>query len=148
MLNDTLPDWERVLASAAHLQRILPDAVLVGGSASALYAEHRLSTDADHVLTDLKLNGIPGSQGRAKGGLPQSPLARWRKMPRECILIIDDSARVAEFLTDVLAVPRAWSSRPSAWACAIISPNPLRWTSCWRRWVEPWKSAGCALTSG
>jgi len=54
MLNDILPDWERVLASAAHLQRILPDAVLVGGSASAVYAEHRLSTDADHVLTDLR----------------------------------------------------------------------------------------------
>jgi len=53
-LNDILPDWERVLASAAHLQRILPDAVLVGGSASAVYAEHRLSTDADHVLTDLR----------------------------------------------------------------------------------------------
>jgi hypothetical protein len=53
-LNDILPDWERVLASAAHLQRILPAAVLVGGSASAVYAEHRLSTDADHVLTDLR----------------------------------------------------------------------------------------------
>ena len=25
MPNDTLPDWERVLASAAHLQRILPE---------------------------------------------------------------------------------------------------------------------------
>jgi len=54
MPNDTLPDWEQVLASAARLQRILPDAVLVGGSASALYAAHRLSTDADHVLTDLR----------------------------------------------------------------------------------------------
>lgn len=54
MQNDTLPEWEKVLTSAARLQRILPDAVLVGGTASALYAEHRLSTDADHVLTDLK----------------------------------------------------------------------------------------------
>lgn len=54
MRNSTLPEWERVLSSAAHLQRILPDAVLVGGTASALYAEHRLSTDADHVLTDLR----------------------------------------------------------------------------------------------
>ena len=54
MSNENLPDWERVLASAAHLQRILPDAVLVGGSASAVYAEHRLSTDADHILTDLR----------------------------------------------------------------------------------------------
>ena len=54
MPNDTWPDWEQVLASAARLQRILPGAVLVGGSASALYAEQRLSTDADHVLTDLR----------------------------------------------------------------------------------------------
>ena len=49
-----LPDWERVLSSAAHLQRIFPDAVLVGGTASAIYAEHRFSRDADHVLTDLR----------------------------------------------------------------------------------------------
>jgi len=54
MPNDTLPDWEQVLTSAAHLQRILPDAILVGGSASAVYAAHRLSTDADHILTDLR----------------------------------------------------------------------------------------------
>lgn len=38
MSNDTLPDWERVLSAAAHLQRILPGAVLVGGSAAAVYA--------------------------------------------------------------------------------------------------------------
>ena len=49
-----LPDWELVLSSAARLQRILPDAVLVGGTASAIYAEHRLSCDADHILTDLR----------------------------------------------------------------------------------------------
>jgi len=54
MPNDTLPDWEKVLSSAARLQRILPEAVLVGGTASALYAEHRMSVDADHVLTDLR----------------------------------------------------------------------------------------------
>ncbi|MHB1942280.1 MAG: nucleotidyl transferase AbiEii/AbiGii toxin family protein [Acidiferrobacteraceae bacterium] len=48
-----LPDWELVLSSAARLQRILPDAVLVGGTASAVHAEHRFSRDADHVLTDL-----------------------------------------------------------------------------------------------
>jgi hypothetical protein len=55
MPNETLPEWEQVLAAAAHLQRILPDAVLVGGTASAVYARHRLSTDADHVVTDLRL---------------------------------------------------------------------------------------------
>src|SRR4030042_3671242 len=47
-------DWEKVLFAAAYLQKILPQAVLVGGSASALLARHRISLDADHVLTDLK----------------------------------------------------------------------------------------------
>lgn len=54
MPNDTWPDWEQVLSAAARLQRILPEAILVGGTAAALYAEHRLSTDADHVLPDLR----------------------------------------------------------------------------------------------
>ena len=54
MPTGTLPDWERVLSAAAHLQRIVPGAILVGGSAAAVYAEHRLSTDADHVLPDLR----------------------------------------------------------------------------------------------
>jgi hypothetical protein len=53
MPNNTLPEWERVLSSAAHLQQIFPNAVLVGGTASALHAQHRVSRDADHVLTDL-----------------------------------------------------------------------------------------------
>lgn len=53
MLPDALPEWERLLSSAARLQKILPSAVLVGGSAAALHVRHRFSKDADHVLTDL-----------------------------------------------------------------------------------------------
>jgi hypothetical protein len=49
-----LPEWELVLSSAARLQRILPDAVLVGGTASAIHAKHRFSYDADHILADLR----------------------------------------------------------------------------------------------
>jgi len=49
-----LPDWEAVLSAAARLQSLLPQAVLVGGTASALYAGHRFSRDADHVLVDLR----------------------------------------------------------------------------------------------
>ena len=49
-----LPDWERVLSAAARLQEILPGAVLVGGTAAALHARHRMSRDADHVLGDLR----------------------------------------------------------------------------------------------
>ena len=54
MHKDTLPDWEKIISAAAHLQRIIPDAVLVGGTASVLYAGHRLSVDADHVIKDLR----------------------------------------------------------------------------------------------
>lgn len=50
-----LPEWERLLSSAARLQEILPGAVLVGGTAAAIHAEHRFSLDADHVLTDLRV---------------------------------------------------------------------------------------------
>ena len=49
-ITSELPEWEEVLSAAAHLQRILPDAVLVGGTAAAIYAGHRLSTDADHII--------------------------------------------------------------------------------------------------
>lgn len=48
------PDFDEVLAAAARLQEILDGAVLVGGSAAAHHAGHRVSFDDDHVLTDLR----------------------------------------------------------------------------------------------
>ncbi len=50
----TQDDWERVLSAAAYVQQIVPDAILVGGSAAAIYAKHRFSADDDHVVADLK----------------------------------------------------------------------------------------------
>jgi len=47
------PTLMRVLRSAARLQELVPDAVLVGGTAAALYAGHRDSYDHDHDLADL-----------------------------------------------------------------------------------------------
>ena len=47
------PRLRRVMESAARLQSVVPDAVLVGGSAAALHAGHRDSLDHDHVLADL-----------------------------------------------------------------------------------------------
>lgn len=47
------PELLRVLESAARLQEVIPDAVLVGGSAAALWASHRSSYDHGHVLADL-----------------------------------------------------------------------------------------------
>lgn len=54
--SDLHADLEEVLESAAALQELVPDAVLVGGSAAALYAGHRASYDHDHVLTRLREN--------------------------------------------------------------------------------------------
>ena len=47
------PQFLALLESAAHLQRLVPGAVLVGGSAAILYANHRESRDHDHDLADL-----------------------------------------------------------------------------------------------
>jgi hypothetical protein len=53
-LAGTSPELLAVLESASRLQQMVPDAVLVGGSAAALYAGHRDSYDHGHVLTDLR----------------------------------------------------------------------------------------------
>ena len=47
------PGLLEVLESASKLQQVVPDAVLVGGSAAALWANHRESYDHDHVISDL-----------------------------------------------------------------------------------------------
>ncbi|MFT4036428.1 MAG: hypothetical protein QM679_12715 [Patulibacter sp.] len=52
-LSSASPELLAVLESAAKLQRVVPDAVLVGGSAAALHARHRTSFDHDHVLPEL-----------------------------------------------------------------------------------------------
>jgi hypothetical protein len=48
------PKWDDVLRAAARLQALVPDAVLVGGSAAATHAAHRVSFDDDHDLDDLR----------------------------------------------------------------------------------------------
>ena len=54
MPDKPIPEWELLLSSAAHLQKIIPGAVIVGGTAAATFAHHRISVDHDHVLTDLR----------------------------------------------------------------------------------------------
>lgn len=62
---------QEVLESAARLQQVVPDAVLVGGSAAALHAGHRESFAHDHVLVDLDqryaqvLEAVEASEGWA-----------------------------------------------------------------------------------
>ena len=50
----SMSDLDAVLQSAARLQRLVPDAVLVGGSAAAFHARHRDSFDHDHIVRDLE----------------------------------------------------------------------------------------------
>lgn len=75
-MSDTL---DAVLASAARLQQVVPDAVLVGGSAAALYAQHRDSYDHDHVLRDLQhryaavLEAVESTDGWATSVRASSP---------------------------------------------------------------------------
>jgi hypothetical protein len=52
-IGDRDPRFIALLESAAHLQRLVPGAVLVGGAAAILYADHRESRDHDHVVADL-----------------------------------------------------------------------------------------------
>lgn len=65
--------------SAAKLQRVAPDAVLVGGSAAAFYAGHRKSFDHDHVVQNLQarydavlesLSGLEGWLMNARASKP------------------------------------------------------------------------------
>ncbi|MBI3374618.1 MAG: hypothetical protein HY017_23070 [Betaproteobacteria bacterium] len=70
-----LPGWETLLAHAAILQRRVPGAVLVGGTAAALHAGHRISFDHDHVIDDLS-----GNYGAAIAALES--IAGWRTSRR------------------------------------------------------------------
>lgn len=49
-----LAGWERLLSAERHLQALVPGSVLVGGTAAALHAQHRVSMNGDHVLADLR----------------------------------------------------------------------------------------------
>lgn len=50
---NTVEEWERVIEAAARVQRVVPEAVLVGDTASALHCAHRFSADDDHVVKGL-----------------------------------------------------------------------------------------------
>ena len=47
-------EMQAVFEAAARLQELVPDAVLVGGTAAAHHAGHRVSLDDDHFVADLR----------------------------------------------------------------------------------------------
>ena len=46
--------WEDTLTAGVIAQKLVGDGIAVGGTATTLYAGHRLSFDTDHLLMDLK----------------------------------------------------------------------------------------------
>lgn len=72
-----LPDWELVLSSAARLQRILPDAVLSGGTVSAIHAIVvpefetlvKLSPHEDDSMSEVKKRKVHSAEFKAKVGM-------------------------------------------------------------------------------
>jgi len=73
------PTMRKVSESAAKLQALVPDAILVGGSAAIIYARHRESFDHDHVVADLVsryqmvLDAVEASDGWATSVRASTP---------------------------------------------------------------------------
>lgn len=68
-------NWETLLAHAAILQAKVPSAILVGDTAAALHAGHRISFDHDHVLKDL-------TKRYDEANAALESIAGWRTMRR------------------------------------------------------------------
>jgi len=99
-------DFGALLESAAKLQELVPDAVLVGGTAAALHAGHRQSRDHDHVLADLRerfdtvLDAVEADDGWAL--IRERPLeVEQVELPSGATLrvpTIDETLRIKAFL--------------------------------------------------
>ena len=49
-------EWNEIIRAGIKAQELIEGSIAVGGTASALYAEHRISRDTDHLLMSLKEN--------------------------------------------------------------------------------------------
>lgn len=121
------PTLDSVLQSAAELQRVVPDAVLVGGAAAAMWAHHRDSFDHDHVVADLSeryldvLEAVEATDGWVTSVRASSPpltilgrlggieaglrqLRRTRPLEVERVRLDDDHVVVVPTLAETLRV--------------------------------------------
>lgn len=124
-------DWSIVLEAAARLQRLVPDAVLVGGSAAALHAGHRVSFDDDHVVDhllsrfDSVLAALEDSRGWVTARVRRPVLILGsldgvetgvRNLIRTCPLEVEQ----VDVPTGTLRVPTlAEITRIKAWLCLV-----------------------------
>jgi len=51
---DEREEWNEIIRAAIKAQELVDGSILVGGTASALYAGHRVSRDADNILATLR----------------------------------------------------------------------------------------------
>ena len=49
-------EWNEIIQAGIKAQELIKGSIAVGGTASALYAKHRISRDTDHLLMSLKEN--------------------------------------------------------------------------------------------
>ena len=49
-------EWDEIIRAGIKAQELIEGSIAVGGTASALYAKHRISRDTDHLLMSLKEN--------------------------------------------------------------------------------------------
>jgi hypothetical protein len=49
-------EWNEVIRAGVVAQQLIEGSIMVGGTAAALYAGHRLSRDTDHLLSSLREN--------------------------------------------------------------------------------------------
>lgn len=53
---DEQKEWNEIIIAGIKAQELIEGSIVVGGTAAALYAEHRISRDTDHLLMSLKEN--------------------------------------------------------------------------------------------
>ncbi len=79
---EELREWEAVLEAGVKAQSLIQDGIVVGGTAAALYAGHRISFGTDHLLTRLREHFED-----VLGALTESPEWKTARMKRPVLIL-------------------------------------------------------------